>query len=147
MYLGRGLYIDLQRLILVGNGKVSISLSVTQSLILRKLSERLNRPVSTEDIIDYVWNSQVQRSELHKQINRIREKIESNPSKPRYLLTVRGFGYLLNNSKFEPKRSRDGSSENVFLLGVVHRKLFIAKMSGIFYSNRVILTLKYGKEN
>ena len=96
VYLGRGLYIDLQRLILVGNGKVSISLSVTQSLILRKLSERLNRPVSTEDIIDYVWNSQVQKSELHKQILRIREKLEQNQSKPRYLLTVRGYGYLLH---------------------------------------------------
>jgi len=28
-------------------------------------------------------------------IRRIREKIEENPSKPRYLLTVRGLGYKL----------------------------------------------------
>ena len=95
VYLDRDLYIDFQRLILVG-GNFSISLSVTQSLILRKLSEHLDRPVSTEDIVGYVWNSQVQKSELYKQINRIREKIEPNQSKSRYLLTVRGFGYLLH---------------------------------------------------
>jgi two-component system KDP operon response regulator KdpE len=95
VYLDRDLYLDLNRLILM-KGTLPISLSITQFLILRCLSEHLDHPVSTEEIIRYAWGSKVQKSELHKQVNRIRKKLEPNPNKPRYLLTVRGYGYLLH---------------------------------------------------
>ena len=96
IYLDWDLCLDLNQLIVL-KGTSSISLTVTQFRILRMLSEHLNSPVSSEDIIATVWSTMsVQNSELYKQINRIREKIESNPSKPRHLLTVRGFGYLLH---------------------------------------------------
>ena len=96
IYLDWDLYLDLNQLIVL-KGTIPISMSVTQFRILRMLSEHLNSPVSSEDIIATVWGTMsVQNSELYKQINRIREKIEPNQSKPRYLLTVRGFGYLLH---------------------------------------------------
>jgi DNA-binding response OmpR family regulator len=99
IYLDRELCLDLNQLSVL-KGTISISLSVTQFRILRILSEHLNSPVSSEDIVDNVWGTMsVQNSELYKQINRIREKIELNPSKPRYLLTVRGFGYLLHTDE------------------------------------------------
>ena len=96
IYLDWDLCLNLTQLSVL-KGTIPISLSVTQFRILRILSEHLNSPVSSEDIVANVWGTMsVQNSELYKQINRIREKIESNPSKPRYLLTVRGFGYLLH---------------------------------------------------
>ena len=95
VYLDHDLYLDLKRLTLM-KGTSPIPLSVTQFLILRCLCERLDRPVSSEEIIHYAWNAKVEKSELHKQINRIREKLEPTPNKPRYLLTVRGYGYLLH---------------------------------------------------
>ncbi len=99
IYLDWDLYLDLNQLIVL-KGTIPISMSVTQFRILRMLSEHLNSPVSSEDIIATVWGTMsVQNSELYKQINRIREKIEPNQSKPRYLLTVRGFGYLLHTDE------------------------------------------------
>ena len=96
IYLDRDLCLDLNQLSVL-KGTIPISLSVTQFRILRILSEHLNSPVSSEYIIANVWCAMsVQNSELHKQINRIRAKIEPNRDKPRYLLTVRGFGYLLH---------------------------------------------------
>lgn len=95
VYLDRHLCLDLERLIII-KGSFRFSLSITQYLILRCLSERLDHPVSSKEIIDYAWNAKIQTSELHKQINRIRDKLEPSPSKPQYLLTVRGYGYLLH---------------------------------------------------
>ncbi|WP_169794265.1 winged helix-turn-helix domain-containing protein [Alicyclobacillus shizuokensis] len=101
VYLDHNLYLDLKRLTLM-KGTTPIPLSVTQFLILRCLCEHLDRPVSSDEIIHYAWNAKVEKSELHKQINRIREKLEPNPRKPQYLLTVRGFGYLLHSHVSQP---------------------------------------------
>ena len=49
-----------------------------------------------EDIKLAVWQSnEPTNSALQKIIERIREKIEPDPENPRYLIAVRGKGYIL----------------------------------------------------
>lgn len=94
IYLDNDLYLDLSRLVMINRG-LPIYLSITQLQITRFLANHLNHPVMTDELIRHVWNSKVPNSELYKQINRIRNKMEPIPNQPKYLLTVRGCGYLL----------------------------------------------------
>ena len=52
-------------------------------------------------IVESVWGEdyieEVDDARIEKLVSRLRQKIESDPSDPRYLVTVRGAGY-----KFEP---------------------------------------------
>lgn len=55
-----------------------------------------NRVVSLQQLQIDVWGDESYgRSAVTNVINRIRHKIEANPSNPDFLLTVRGQGYLL----------------------------------------------------
>lgn len=54
------------------------------------------RTVTREMILDELWDNQgrfVEGNTLSVYIRRLREKVEENPSEPKHLLTVRGFGY------------------------------------------------------
>lgn len=63
--------------------------------LLLYLAERPGRPLSHEQILESVWelNTAVYEESVGAMVLRIRKKIEDNPSDPRYILTVRGFGY------------------------------------------------------
>ncbi|WP_127585536.1 winged helix-turn-helix domain-containing protein [Paenibacillus koleovorans] len=75
-----------------------IPLSMTQFVILRTLIDSFGSPVTSRDIIQSVWtyDETISDSNLYVYINRLRKKIEENPSRPKYLITIRGLGYLLN---------------------------------------------------
>jgi DNA-binding response OmpR family regulator len=58
------------------------------------------RTVFTRDrLLDAVWGSAdfIDQSTVTVHVRRVREKIEADPSKPRYVTTVWGVGY-----RFEP---------------------------------------------
>ena len=76
---------------------VPIHLSPREYEVLELLATRGGKSVSRETIIDTVWGEQEDLSEkiLAVYIRRLRCKIEDNPDQPRYLHTVRGFGYRL----------------------------------------------------
>ncbi|SDX06184.1 Transcriptional regulatory protein, C terminal [Alicyclobacillus hesperidum] len=80
VYLDEDFYLDVNRFLLVKNG-FPISLSLTEFLILRCLSESLERPVSTPKIIEYAWGQadMIQIKHVHVYINRIRSKLEPYP--------------------------------------------------------------------
>ena len=44
-----------------------------------------------EDVWDFAWDGDPQTVTVH--VRRVREKIETDPSNPRWLLTVWGVGY------------------------------------------------------
>lgn len=73
------------------------SLTPIEIQIIRKLYDNKNYIVSTEAICDTVWgiDSFGYEKSLMVHIRNIREKIELNPSKPQYLVTVKGLGYKL----------------------------------------------------
>lgn len=107
VYLKEDRYIDLENFSFVKQG-MSIHLSHTEFLILKLLCKNLRIPVSHSEIIDYVWRGYVtNRKILYVYINRIRKKIEDNPNKPKFLLAVRGYGYVLMSTYKRPELIRE----------------------------------------
>lgn len=73
------------------------SLTAKEFVILEKLYENRGRIVTGDSLCHAVWGEGLYGYEnsLMVHIRRLREKLEPEPSKPRYLLTVRGLGYKL----------------------------------------------------
>lgn len=76
-------------------GKKVIQLTVMESDLLRYLIKNSGHPVSRKSILQDVWNlhEETDTRAIDSFIVRLRKYIEPKPSKPRYLLTVRGLGY------------------------------------------------------
>jgi DNA-binding response OmpR family regulator len=74
-----------------------IPLTAKEHAILVKLYENQGRIVTSDALCKAVWgdDSYGYENTLMVHIRRVREKIEPDPSKPLYLLTVRGLGYKL----------------------------------------------------
>lgn len=98
--LRKGLMLDVDKRELIHNG-LAVSLSNIQFRILHFLTQRLGRPVATQDIIDYAWGTgkEISKSELYVYMSRIRSRIGDNPRSPRFLISIRGFGYILRGER------------------------------------------------
>lgn len=74
-----------------------ITLTAKEYAILQKLAQERGRIVTIDALCDAVWQEENYGYEntLVVHIRRLREKIEEDPSHPKYLLTVRGLGYRL----------------------------------------------------
>ena len=79
------------------------SLTAKELLILKKLYENCGRIVTFDALCDAVWGDGYYTYEntLMVHIRRLREKIEADPSHPRWLLTARGIGYRLEKGETE----------------------------------------------
>jgi len=86
--------IDFQNLQLRSGSNI-VQLTVMESDLLRYLIRNAGHPVSRKAILQEVWNlhQDTDTRAIDKFIVRLRRYIEPKPSKPRYLLTVRGLGY------------------------------------------------------
>ncbi|KGR82790.1 response regulator transcription factor [Lysinibacillus odysseyi] len=82
---------------IVQNDKNEYHLTAKEHALLFKLYENRNRIVTSDALCQAAWGDDYYGYEntLMVHIRRIREKIEANPSKPEYLLTIRGLGYKL----------------------------------------------------
>ncbi len=65
--------------------------------ILTYLAQNVGRVVTQDLLLEHVWGSEYlgESHMLQVNINRLRHKIEEDPTHPRYLLTKVGVGYLL----------------------------------------------------
>lgn len=91
--------LDLERL-QVWRRDQQISLTPTEFRLLRYLVSNPERPISRDTLIESVWgytNDVGDDRTVDVHIRHLREKLEDDPTTPRWLLTVRGFGY-----KFKP---------------------------------------------
>jgi DNA-binding response OmpR family regulator len=91
--------IDLERL-LVSRGGERVDLTAIELRLLCYLVSRPSRPFSREALIQAVWGydssiGSARTVDVH--IRHLRQKLEENPAEPRWLVTVRGVGYV-----FEP---------------------------------------------
>lgn len=88
--------VNLDSAIVHRKGK-ELLLTAKEHAILVKLYENRGRIVTSDALCRAVWgdDSYGYENTLMVHIRRIREKIEPNPSKPIYLITVRGLGYKL----------------------------------------------------
>lgn len=90
---------------IVETGGESIELTNYEFEILYLLARHPGQVFSKEQIYNQVWKEPYYRAEdnVMSLIRRIRKKIEPDPSKPIYVLTVWGIGYKFNMS-VAPKR-------------------------------------------
>lgn len=84
-----------------------VHLTPIEFQLLRYLMKMPDRPVSKNELFQSVWGYDLvgDTNLVEVAIRRLREKIEENPSEPRYLLTVRGTGYKFNTQGFRQKGS------------------------------------------
>ena len=77
-----------------------IKLTPIEYKILQLLCQNPNKIFSAEEIYQKVWNEDifVNDNTIAVHIRRIREKIEINPKKPKYLKVVWGIGYKIEKN-------------------------------------------------
>jgi len=75
-----------------------VGLTPTELRVLFYLATHANRVVTHEELLEHVWGSEyVSETDYPKLfVWRIRQKIEQDPTHPRYISTVRGIGYCFN---------------------------------------------------
>lgn len=73
----------------------AVTLTALEFDLLAFLAQHPGVPFSRQELLEKVWGYSAESYEnnVNAHINRIRNKIESDPSVPKYLLTVRGVGY------------------------------------------------------
>ena len=89
-----GLVIDLlRRQVWVGENRVD--LTAAEFEVLRSLAAHPGWVYSRQQIMEQLWDGEfygeLRTADVH--VRNIRRKIETDPKKPRYILTVRGMGY------------------------------------------------------
>lgn len=97
------------------HGKVS-RLTPTESKLLHLLATNANDVCTAEQIVTHVWGYEGDGDAclIKAHIRHLRQKIEPNPSKPCYILTVPGAGYTLVRSSAEAEPSPEHSVSEPF---------------------------------
>lgn len=73
---------------------VEIPLSSKENAIMRLFLDNVDRIFSKDMIYELIWGSVIiDENSIMVYINRLRQKIEEDPAKPKYIQTVRGLGY------------------------------------------------------
>ena len=87
--------LDSRRLFILGS---EVNLTTKEFDMLGLLVTNENKVYSRENLLDLVWGKDypgdVRTVDVH--VRRLREKIESNPSEPKYVHTKWGVGYYYN---------------------------------------------------
>ncbi len=93
------LIIDKRRHEVVRQG-ARVDLTPLEFQILELLASEPGRAWSRNDLLDKVWSTEYEgyQRNIDPHINRLRKKLEIDPKEPRYVLTVRGVGYKLNEA-------------------------------------------------
>jgi len=95
---GKGCWVDfLQKR--AGSPKGERNLTEREHQVMKYLIERKTEPVSRDEMLQQIWGFSpgVETRTLDNFIHRLRTYFEKDPSSPRHILSVRGWGY-----KFQP---------------------------------------------
>ncbi len=99
LYCDAYLSIDSERWEVRRNGEL-VDLTPTELRLLLVLAEHAGRVMTHQQLLEQVWGAEyVDETDYTKLfIWRLRQKIEPDPSNPRYILTERGLGYRFSKS-------------------------------------------------
>ena len=84
-------------LIKVWKAQQEMECSVTEFKILKYFLENKNQVLTMNQILEAVWDREgkfVNPNTLQVNIGRLRKKIEEDPSRPRFIKTIHGIGYI-----------------------------------------------------
>lgn len=89
--------VDLNDAAVCGPDGRTLTLTATERALLQKLAANRGHIVTFDALCRAVWNADYYGYEntLGVHIRHLREKIEDDPGRPRWILTVRGLGYKL----------------------------------------------------
>ena len=88
--------VDLDRFVIEADGE-SQPLTQTEVEILQFFRVNARRPIDRDELLSAIWGARPNSTRtLDTHIARLRRKIEQDPKRPRYLVTVHGFGYRLD---------------------------------------------------
>ena len=88
-------YFSFDKMKFLNNGN-PVELSKTEQKLLRLLIDNRGITLSRDRLVDYIWTDGAEfvgENALSVTIKRLRDKLEENPSAPRYIKTVYGVGY------------------------------------------------------
>lgn len=93
-----GLVLDAVKRTVTLDGR-PIGLTSFEYKLLQALMNSPGKAFSREELLDYCYQDSVEVIDrvIDVHIGKLRQKIERDPSTPRYILTVRGYGYRFNN--------------------------------------------------
>lgn len=86
---------DFEKMVFTKGG-IPVELSKTEQKLLRILTGNRGRTIPRSELVDRIWSdgaSYVDENALSVTVKRLRDKLEDNPSAPRYIKTVYGIGY------------------------------------------------------
>lgn len=91
--------IDLMRRTVYVSGR-PVVLSRTEWQLLQQLCANAGRVMLHEDLLSRTWGPEYRDDVqyLRVWISRLRQKLETDPSEPRFIRTVQGIGYVLDTS-------------------------------------------------
>jgi DNA-binding response OmpR family regulator len=80
-----------------------VSLTVKEYDLLHTLASHAGRTFSRRQLLDRIWQNgaDVFEHTVNSHVNRLRNKIEENPNRPRLILTVWGVGYRFSDAFLE----------------------------------------------
>lgn len=97
VYTVGGLELEEEKALVTLDG-VPVKLTPLEFKVLALLMKHPGRVFSAEELYERVWNEKaIATDTVMVHIRRIREKIEVNPKKPRYLKVVWGVGYKIED--------------------------------------------------
>src|SRR5438876_10714945 len=81
-----------------------ITLTPTEYRIISYLAQNAGRVVTQDLLLEHVWGAEYigESHMLQVNINRLRRKLEADPTHPRYILTKVGIGYFLSTHPGAP---------------------------------------------
>jgi len=75
-----------------------VRLTAREFDLLRVLVQHPRQVFSREHLFELIWGSYGDRSAVSVYVSRLREKIESDPTAPRYIVTIWGAGYRFDGN-------------------------------------------------
>jgi len=103
-----GLSIDIEKRKVVVEGE-PVELTAKEFDLLVQFARHPGRVYTRSQLLDLVWgysNDSYQHT-VNSHINRLRAKIEKDPAKPRFILTVWGVGYKFSEPEMEKNKGDD----------------------------------------
>ena len=92
-----GATIDLDAMSVRKDSGETFTLTPKENSLLKYFAERPGKVISRETLLEAIWNidpdSDITTRSVDTHVARLRQKIEENPSEPRFLLTAHGAGY------------------------------------------------------
>jgi len=96
----KGLYLDETRFVALKNGR-ALKISPKEFELLFMLASSPGRVFRREEILNRIWGydfpADTRTVDVH--VRHLRQKLEEDPTRPCYLLTVRGVGYKFTESE------------------------------------------------